>query len=500
MFKLGVVLSGASLVAGQPTTVGSYCQALWDSCPNQHGFGSNATAHTELCVATVGGFNPGDLGDVDTNTLGCRQRYLTNSTLNATATKCQYAGPSGGGRCGSVLNAVCDGATSACANAPNPSYVDAASCKTGLAGFVAQWGHKQGAAAAAEDSLECRLYHAIVGLATNYSDAQGNNHCTHFNATGGPCNAAVTANANHYCETVTYHCKTPTTQQWPQATTSDGLNECLASVGVFPNTLNDARASAGTGNTLGCREYHAQAAASLDAAVHCEHAGPSGGKACGTYTEAWISLAGVAKCSNGSAIDVARATTDIKSATTLAKMIPIGDNNGTYNINQVWDNTQRCRLYHLTTASVTPSHCSHGSVSGGDICGKYVDNLCTFIEGACGFGNSTYQFADNAACKTALSAASVTPGSESDRANNTLQCRFYHASIAASFATGGRQESVAGAAQSMKDHCNHVLASTAAGGCNAGITKAPTPNPKNDATSVSVFVAAAVTAVSMFAF
>jgi hypothetical protein len=332
-------------------------------------------------------------------------------------------------------------------------------------------------------------------LATNF-DAGGTDHCTHFNATGGPCSGAPAVDPVHYCEVITYHCSNDTTyQQWPTATTPDGLNECLASVAQFPATPNDARAS-NTGNTLGCREYHAQAAAAINKTAHCQHGGPSGGGACGTYTEAWNVLAGVTKC-NGT-IDVQRAITDIKSATTLANMIPVG-NGIPYTASAPWDNTQRCRLYHLTTASVTPSHCSHGSVSGGGVCGSLVDNLCTFIQGACGFGTSTYQFPDAKTCNSTLTAAAITTGVEADRAVNTLQCRFYHASIAASYATGGRQDSATGAAQSMKDHCNHVLGTTMAGGCNAPAT-APTAAKPNAAAGVPLLAAVSVSVVSMLAF
>jgi len=491
MFKLGVILAGATLSASQTVTLTSYCTDLVNNCPGVHGFGTNVTT----CETTMATFTTGSLTDVGINTLGCRNRFLSDPTLNATATKCRYAGPSGGGRCGSVLDAVCDAAVSACGADTNASYASAGACTTGLGPYVAQWGAKQGASAGTEDTLECRLYHAITGLATSF-DAGGVDHCTHFNATGGPCAGAPTTDATHYCEVVTYHCNMMNdTNQWPQATSKDGMPECLASVGVFPNTPNDARAS-NNGNTLGCREYHAQAAASLNLTIHCQHAGPSGGGACGTYTEAWNTLASVPKC-NGT-IDVPRAVADIKSATNLMAMIPLG-NDVSYNTNLPWDNTQRCRLYHLTTASVTQSHCTHGSVSGGGVCGSYIENLCTFIGGACGFGTGDYQFASAKACNDTLQKLAIATGAEADRAANTLQCRFYHAGIAASYASGGKNAGDANAAQNMKDHCNHVLVnSTKAGGCN--VVMAPSPAPaKGAAAGVPLLVAVSVSVISMFA-
>ncbi|MEW5847592.1 MAG: hypothetical protein AB2A00_02220 [Myxococcota bacterium] len=55
-----------------------------------------------------------------------------------------------------------------------------------------------------------------------------------------------------------------------------------------------------TGNSLACRSYHAQAAAS-DPATHCEHAGPGGGGVCGNPCDYYCDLVAVA-CSGTNAI------------------------------------------------------------------------------------------------------------------------------------------------------------------------------------------------------
>ena len=43
------------------------------------------------------------------------------------------------------------------------------------------------------------------------------------------------------------------------------------------------------GNTLGCRNYHAEMA-KTDATTHCVHAGPSGGGVCGTPCEGFCTI------------------------------------------------------------------------------------------------------------------------------------------------------------------------------------------------------------------
>ena len=44
-----------------------------------------------------------------------------------------------------------------------------------------------------------------------------------------------------------------------------------------------------TGNTIGCRLYHAGAAAA-DPVLHCPHAGPTGGNVCGSWCDNYCQL------------------------------------------------------------------------------------------------------------------------------------------------------------------------------------------------------------------
>jgi len=450
-------------------TVTSFCASLLANCPSMHGIDTQTNCETVFQLYTVGATT-----DVEMDSLGCRMRYLTDPVLNATATKCQYAGPTGGGRCGSIVEGTCNAAIGACMAAPSMSYPNVAACMTGLAPMVAQWGWNQGTNAAGEDSLECRAYHAITGLVSGDPT-----HCNHFNFTGSPCSGgAIMPNAQHYCETVTFWCN-GTNQQY------NSMADCMGSVGAFSTTPADAKASNAM-NSLGCREYHSQAAAAVNASFHCEHGGPSGGMACGVYTDAWATLAK----NNCNDSDVMAAETGM-GVTQLGMAVPVG-NSGPYwtGLDQTGD-TQACRIYHLTAAATNPGlHCIHGSIAGGGACGTdTVTNLCTFIGGACGFGTATWQFKDATTCHSALAAIPI--GTPADRATNTLDCRFYHASVAAQYNTGGSQTM---SATNMQTHCSHILASTPAAGCNPPAAPAPT----SPAATAPIFTALIVAIVSVF--
>jgi hypothetical protein len=171
-------------------------------------------------------------------------------------------------------------------------------------------------------------------------------------------------------------------------------------------------------------------------------------------------------------------------------------------------NTQLCRIYHLGVASTDITHCSHGSISGGGLCGaNVVNNLCTFIQAACTFGNNaTFQFADMNACTTALAiSTTITMGAPGDyvTANNTLACRYYHAGVAASYLATGAMGSGAGALEQNHYHCGHVLGVATTGGCGAAaapVTKPPTAAPpaSGSAAALPIMACGLVVAASLF--
>jgi len=472
--KLGFALSVA-VVLGQTASLTDYCAALATQCPD---YGFNAT----ICIAAFNSTTVGTLSDTDTNSIGCRQKFLG---ANAS---CAYAGITGGGRCGDLTAGVCQVAVNVCGSAQEAAYTTVPSCIAGLSAIAGQWGSLYGPASAAEDSLECRAYHAVASL------TGGSFHCAHFTASTTanlPCIGPVTVSATRYCEDLQYQCKAPNAQ-------FGDIDQCLKVAASYPTSAaDDARRT--SGHTLGCRQYHARASQSLPG-THCQHAGPSGGGVCGSAREAWGTMFAASPCNNS---HVQTFLGFYSNSTIPDALVPSGFSattpySVTFDTNQ---NTQACRIYHLSVAATSPvTHCIHGSVSGGGACGTYVPNLCYLIGQACGFGgNASYQFSSSTACTTAL--ADITPGSNQitlgtnqdwASTNNTLECRFYHASVAASFAPGGVNSVTPNAMASQILHCSHVLQRSTPGGCGAA---GPTPSMTGNMTTN----AAVTSGLSLFA-
>lgn len=428
MFKLSLAFAVSSVV-GQ-VSLSSFCTELENKCSGTYG------VNASTCATVFANVPLGAVTDEDVHSVGCRLKFLTVPAFNVT-NACRYAGPSGGGRCGSPLVGVCDVATAACTGQPTAAYATSAECQTGLTPLANQWGHTQGPAAGGEDSLECRSYHAIASLSL------GNSHCAHYNLTSPPCVGRVVPNAAYYCQTLQYNCKATNVTQF------SGNAECAGTAAVYPTSSSDSAVPIGN-NTLGCRSYHAQAA--LGDTSHCAHAGPSGGRVCGTYGEAWATL------SKGVCNDTATFTFINAVGPTLDNLVPRGA--GSYSTTlDVGGNTQVCRIYHLTVSTTTPSHCDHSNVPGENVCGTIDGNLCDLIGSVCAFGsNASYQYANRAACIDALS--NKTEGVYGANSGDSLQCRYYHVGVAASY-----QNASANWAD-ITTHCGHVIATPKAG-CNA---------------------------------
>lgn len=139
-----------------------------------------------------------------------------------------------------------------------------------------------------------------------------------------------------YCDTIAAHC-TGENQQY------GSLQTCLATCATFmPGQPEDTG-----GNTLGCRSYHAGAAADMPE-IHCTHAGPGGGGPCGTNCEGFCSIAAVA---------CPEAWPDDAACQTACATFPADE---PYDATDVGGDTFACRLYHLTAAALDPvTHCSH---------------------------------------------------------------------------------------------------------------------------------------------
>ena len=144
-----------------------------------------------------------------------------------------------------------------------------------------------------------------------------------------------------YCTDITANCKDADGQYF--AGMDGGMASCMTACAGFPvGTAADM-----AGNTLGCRSYHAGAAAG-DPATHCPHAGPGGAAVCGMNCEGFCSVA-VDVCGSTYADETACMTECTGFMDTVR-----------YDTTQTMGDTLACRLYHLTAAAVDPTtHCPH---------------------------------------------------------------------------------------------------------------------------------------------
>jgi hypothetical protein len=105
-----------------------------------------------------------------------------------------------------------------------------------------------------------------------------------------------------------------------------------------------------TGNTIGCRLYHAGAAAA-DPVLHCPHAGPTGGNTCGSWCDNYCQL--MAKNCTGS-----NAVYDAATCMTKCALIPTSGH-----VNDTTGDSVQCRIYHLGAAAGDPVlHCPHSQI------------------------------------------------------------------------------------------------------------------------------------------
>ena len=126
------------------------------------------------------------------------------------------------------------------------------------------------------------------------------------------------------------------------ASSADCAMQCTTAAGWPAGNLGDT-----TGNTIGCRLYHAGAAAS-DPVTHCPHAGPTGGDMCGSWCDNYCQL--MAKNCSG-----ANAVYDAAACMTKCPTIPSNGQPGDTSGNSV-----QCRIYHLGVAAANPTlHCAH---------------------------------------------------------------------------------------------------------------------------------------------
>jgi hypothetical protein len=158
---------------------------------------------------------------------------------------------------------------------------------------------------------------------------------------GTPDAAGGTLSCATYCANIDANC-TGALKQYAM------VGQCMATCAFFEEGEFDAT----TGNTLGCRDYHAKAAEAAPD-IHCIHAGPTGGTAnqCGEICESFCTIA-LAACTGAN-----EAYDDMAACMTACGAFETED---AYDAGDTTGNTIECRMYHATVASTTPDvHCPH---------------------------------------------------------------------------------------------------------------------------------------------
>ena len=220
-----------------------------------------------------------------------------------------------------------------------------------------------------------------------------------------------------YCGLVTQNCTGDNALDFGDATCKDA---CMT---WTPGTQDDT-----TGDTIGCRIYHAGVAGTDEdaAKIHCPHASPDGGGVCvdakPTVCDAYCAMQ-EKNCTDENAIDFGdKSCAD--ACGSWAEGAP-GDASG---------NTAHCRLYHASdpAANDPAVHCPHASPDGGGVC---VDAEPTVCETYCATqaknctGENAIDFGDK---DCAEACGSWAEGTEGDTSGNTTHCRLYHAGDPAS--------------------------------------------------------------------
>ncbi|MSP92584.1 MAG: hypothetical protein EXR79_12415 [Myxococcales bacterium] len=284
-----------------------------------------------------------------------------------------------------------------------------------------------------------------------------------------------------YCKLVTTNCTGDDLQYKDEATCLGGCNFAKLPAGKKDDTDK---------NTIGCRLYHAGAAAK-DAKVHCPHAGGSGGDICGKYCDNFCGLVKVACAGplNPYADDAACQAACAKAPKTGKGSDASGD-------------SLQCIFYHAGVASVSPDlakvHCAHSvyPAKAGDPCAAAAAPAPTCAdycaENAKNCTGDNLQYKDTAACVKFCTDAKLAAGTKDDTDKNTIGCRLYHSGAASKDAKVHCPHAGPTGGDICGKHCDNFcdlvgLACTGtlapykdAAECKAACAKAPTTGKSTD--------------------
>lgn len=161
-----------------------------------------------------------------------------------------------------------------------------------------------------------------------------------------------------YCGEILANC-TGATAQYPD------MAHCTAACAAFP--VGTSKVTDTSGNTLGCRIYHAGAPAKATPATHCPHAGPAGdvttAAGAGTCGDPCTSFCNLEVKACGTTAAPITGITPVYADTAACMTACNGfDKTHLYGTTSAGDSLA-CRLYHATNAAISATnattHCPH---------------------------------------------------------------------------------------------------------------------------------------------
>ena len=364
-----------------------YCDRAMTNCGDLY-------ADAETCMNICATFrDDGAPNAVDGNSVQCRTYHANLPAADNPGLHCGHASLTGGDTCGDYCEVYCDNIEGNCGDFNQ--YPDRASCMGACAGMNADGEDT----AVSGNSLQCRIYHSGYP-----AQLQADLHCTHAGVTGGGVGGCGDNGCAAYCDQIMANC--------PGAYDSEVA--CEQACAQMPN---DGEWDAVDGNSVQCRTYHASFPAAANAELHCPHAALGGGDTCadggdscefycdlmeancaGTFEDRGACLSTCAEYEDGAPGDIG------------------GD-------------TRECRIYHASfPAAAEPAvHCGHASPGGDNVCVDFTacEQYCGAMMMNCG---GYYPDMESCMNTCALFPDDAPVGAED---GNSVQCRLYHAGVAA---------------------------------------------------------------------
>ena len=156
---------------GPEPTCDNYCDAVMANCTGQQAQYGSRDECIDYCE-NIGGWDAGEAGAVDGNTVACRVYHGGAPAAADPDTHCVHAGPTGGDMCGTWCDNYCQLVQKNCTDA-NSQYNNDAECMTACAAF----GDTGTPGVGDYDTVQCRLYHAGAPAAADPAT-----HCPHTGA------------------------------------------------------------------------------------------------------------------------------------------------------------------------------------------------------------------------------------------------------------------------------------------------------------------------------